>query len=260
MKKNNNIKSFLGLVICLLIPVANAKAAKQMTAEEVLKKVETNLKSKDETAMIDMTIVESNGQSKDRRIEIKKRNTQKQEVLVRLQKPADVKGVGLLSVMEKDSENQWLYLPSQKKSRRIASTSKKEKFLDSEFSYEDFSASTYKNFKNKLLEETTLEGKAVRVVESTTENSDSPYKKIVTWVDNSDFKPLKTEYYDQEGKLLKVMDFSDYKQFGKGAWRAQMVKVENVQNKRKTILKMSDLKINSGLQEKEFSKQALEAF
>lgn len=248
------------VIVAILLNILFFDKSYAGPAEDVLKKLETGLNSKDETALVDMTIIESNGQSKERRLEIKKRNAGKQEVMVRLHKPADVKGIGLLSIVDKSSENQWLYLPSQKKSRRIASTSKKEKFLDSEFSYEDFSASTYKNFKNSLKKEESIEGKPVKVVESVANSGDSPYQKIVTWVDSSTYKPLKTEYYDHEGKLLKIMDFSDYKQFGKGVWRAQVVKVENVQNKRKTILKLSDLKINSGLKEKEFSKQSLESF
>lgn len=239
-----------------------AAAAKSSSADILINKLEANLKSQDEYANIEMTIVDSNGQSKTRELDLKKRSPEsdKQEVLLRIKRPADLKGVGLLSVLDNEFEQQWLYLPSQKKSRRIASTNKKEKFLDSEFSYEDFSASTYKSFTNKVILETILNGKRVKVVESITGYSASPYKKIITWIDATDYIPVKTEYYDPEGQLLKVMEFSDYKKFGGGAWRAQTVKVQNVQNNRKTLLKLSELKINTGIDQKEFSKQALESF
>ena len=56
------------------------------------------------------------------------------------------------------------------------------------------------------------------------------------------------------------MDFKNYKKFGKNTWRAKKVLVKNVQNKRGTTLNLSDLKLNSGLKDSEFTKRALERF
>jgi hypothetical protein len=66
----------------------------------------------------------------------------------------------------------------------------------------------------------------------------------------------KIEYFDKTGKPLKVSTFSDYKQFG-NVWRAQKISVSNLQNKRGTTLQLSDLKLNKGLDDSEFTESAL---
>ena len=76
--------------------------------------------------------------------------------MVKLLSPTDLKGVGLLTVSKNsDDESQWLYLPSEKRSRRITGSNKKGRFLDSELSFEDLSLSTYKNFSNSVIETKT---------------------------------------------------------------------------------------------------------
>jgi hypothetical protein len=57
--------------------------------------------------------------------------------LIRFMSPADVRGVGLLSIDTEERENQWLYLPALQRVRRISSSQKSDSFMGSDFSYED---------------------------------------------------------------------------------------------------------------------------
>jgi outer membrane lipoprotein-sorting protein len=247
--------SFL-FIFCFCVTATAA-----MSADQILKKVERSLRSKDETAKVSMEIVEKNGKSKKRNLVIKKKNkNKKQQVLVRLEKPTDIRGVGLLSVIDGSSEDQWLYLPSSKRSRRIISSKKKDSFLGSEFSYEDFSPTTYSKFKNKIVKTDKIKGQKAYIIESKSNKGVGPYSRILTWVNAKDYKILQTQYFDQKGRKLKVMIFKDYKKFGNKSWRAQLIRVKNVQNKRSTKLLLSELKLNTGLSDNEFSKRALESY
>lgn len=58
--------------------------------------------------------------------------------LIRFTDPPEVRGVGFLSVGKKGkSPDQWLYLPSMKRERRIAAQDREASFVGTDFSYED---------------------------------------------------------------------------------------------------------------------------
>jgi outer membrane lipoprotein-sorting protein len=123
---------------------------------------------------------------------------------------------------------------------------------------EDFSASTYTHFDNKIVREDRQPSAALVIIESKARTPDTSYSKIMTWVDLATYQVQKADYYDPSGKLLKTMVFRDYKKFGQ-AWRAQTVEVRNMQNSRSTILKMANLRVDSGLTDREFTQTALES-
>lgn len=102
---------------------------------------------KSERVQLKMTIQDSDGSKKVRVLTILRKNNEGGRALVRLQKPADLKGLSLLTVVEKGKEDQYLYLPSDKKEPAAFWARTKRKFLDSEIAYEDMSLNTYKKFK-----------------------------------------------------------------------------------------------------------------
>ncbi len=243
-----------GLVFALLTPAfSHANAVDPNNAKAILEKVEKNLSSKDEVATIKMVISEADGTKKDRGMEIRRKGSEeKQKILVRMNAPADLKGTALLSV----NQDQWLYLPSSKQTRRIQSGKRNSSFMDSELSYEDMGTSADAKFESKVVRQEDIKGQKFAVIENTPKG-ESSYGKILLWVDLKNYLVGKMEYYDKAMKPLKVSMFSGYKQFDKGVWRAQKIQVTNLQNKRGTILELSDLKLNKGLEDEEFTESAL---
>lgn len=252
------IAAGLALIVSLGFAKDAGATPNALNADQILKRVEGRVASKDEAARIKMKVIESNGSSKERELEIKRKSGSKQQVLVRLEAPSDVRGVALLSVLKGGREDQWLYMPSQKKARRVVSGNRSQKFLDSEFNLEDFSAGTYIHFANKVIREEPGAGKSkIAVIESKAKGDETSYSRILTWIDLGSYQIQKSEYFDREGKLLKTMVFRDYKKFGQ-TWRAQTVEVRNMQNRRSTVLKVAGLKLNAGLPDSEFTQSALE--
>lgn len=234
-----------------------AATSEPTSAKAILDKVEKNVNSQDEVATVKMTITEPDGTKKDRALEIRRKGQEdKQKVLVKMQSPADLKGTSLLSVSKGKSSDQWLYLPSSKQTRRILSSNKSSNFMDSELSYEDMGTSSDAKFESKILKTESEGGHKFTVIENTPKG-ESSYGKIHLWVDQSNYLVGKMEYFDKSMKLLKVSNFSGYKQYDKGVWRAQKIQVANVQNKRGTVLELSDLKLNKGLPDDEFTESAL---
>lgn len=227
-------------------------------ALEILKKIEKANSNANEQAEIKMKIQEPDGSVKERSLVIKKKSTNDQKAMVKLLSPTDLKGIGLLTIAKKsDDENQWLYLPSEKRSRRITGSNKKGRFLDSELSFEDLSLSTYKNFSNSVIETKTQGDHKIAVIESKAKKQDdTTYSKIKTWVDTTSNRLLKVEYYDESAELLKVMTFTNYKKY-QNVWRAQNITVKNVKKNRGTTLEIKKVSLKT-IPDSAFSISALE--
>jgi len=231
-----------------------ASGASTPSVQEILKKIENGGAPKSERVQMKMVTQDSDGSKKERVLTILRKNDDDARALVRLQKPADLQGLSLLTVVKGGKEDQYLYLPSDKKSRRILGSNKKGKFLDSEIAFEDLSLATYKEFNNKV---TGDDGKLIQIESKAKPDSESSYGKIITWVTKAEYRLEKVDYYDKQGKLLKQAQFKGYTKVENKHWRAKQLIVTNVQEKRKTTLNM--LKVSfKAINDDEVSIAALE--
>ncbi len=251
-------KLLIGFAIASFSVVSIVQAG-EMSADEILKKVEVNTRASNEVAQLKMLIKGRDGSEKERELTIKKQNQSTKKALVKLQAPEDLRGVGFLSIDEKGAEeNQWLFLPSERRSRRITSSGKGGNFLDSDLSYEDLSTSTYKNFENKVEKVYEKSGKKVAIILSKVKDkSASSYSKIKTWIDVKNYRIMKVSYYNKRGKLSKKVQFSNYKKYGK-VWRAQKLKVKNLRTRSQTILTVKNISFEN-LNEGDFTISSLES-
>lgn len=247
----------LSLAFTLLAGAVPALATTAENAKPILDKVSKNMTAKDEVATLKMTIIEADGTKKNRELEVRRKGQdEKQKVLVKLQSPADLKGTSLLSVSKGKESDQWFYMASTKQARRIQSSNRNGRFMDSELSYEDMGTSSDAKYESKVLGEKSENGRSYTLVENTPKG-ESSYGKIVIWVEKGKYLVDKMEYFDKSMKPLKVSTFSDYKKFDGGVWRAQRISVTNSQTKRGTELELSGLKLNKGLDDGEFTESAL---
>lgn len=227
--------------------------------DDIIKRMQAANKVPSELMELNMKIEEADGTVKNRSMVIKRKSGKEQKAMVKLLEPTNLKGFGLLTLISANKEqSQYLYVPSEKRSRRLVGSNKKGRFLDSELNLEDMSIETYENFTNKVTENTNDKGKKITVVESTVKNKDeSSYSKIKTWLESDNLRILKAEYYDMDGKLLKTISFNNYKQFGKNVWRPQIMSVKNVQKNRGTTLEIKKVSLKK-LDDSEFAMSALE--
>ncbi len=265
MKRGRSMKPIVSKIATSLLLVAaltfvyqEVQAAQKLSAQSILKKVQDNNIVSNESLEMQMLIKERDGSTKERKLVIKKKNGKEKRALIKLRKPADLKGVGLLSVSDSsDSESQWLFLPSEKRSRRLSSSGKGGQFLDSDLSYEDMSISTYQNFTNTLEKVDKKDGREYAIIKSLVKDKEaSSYGKIRTWVDVKTSQVLKANYYSQRGQLVKKILFKNYKKYGE-VWRAHQVVVQNLKKKRSTTLKLENVSLKI-ISDGELSMNALE--
>ena len=248
-----------GLLFLFALATSGAAWAGDSSAQDILDRVNKNMNAANEQATVHMRILEKNGAKKEREMTIQRAaNGGTKSVLVRLHSPGDIRGTGLLSVEKGGKKDQWLFLPSTKKSRRILSQGQGGNFLGSELSYEDMGGSQGVRFESRVLRTEKKGGKKTAVIESLPKAGESAYGKIISWVPLDKYIVTKVDYFDKKGKLLKTALFANYKKFGSGVWRAQKMQIRNVQNGRATVMALKGLEIDKGIDADTFSVANLE--
>ena len=126
--------------------------------------------------------------------------------------PKDVKGTKMLTWSHKNKDDdQWLYLASFKRIKRISSRSKSSSFMGSEFSFEDLGSQEVEKYNFKYLRDEKVGSEDTVVIERTPK-SKSGYSKQVVWNSTKYNNPIKIQYFDRKGELLKEGVFSDFKE------------------------------------------------
>ena len=149
--------------------------------------------------------------------------------------PADLKGTHLLTWNHRKEDNdQWLYLPSIQRVKRISSRGQSGSFMGSEFAYEDLvNVWWIEKYKYKFIRDQKVGPRQTWVVERYPNDRDSSYSKQVVWVDKEYLSALRIDFYDRKGKLLKTGSFKSFKKYG-DRWRADQIDMTNHQTGKKS--------------------------
>jgi len=215
---------------------------------------------KDSTANLKMTLRNRQGEESIRSIRLKSLEIagDGDKSMTIFDTPKDVKGTAFLSFSHTvKPDDQWLFLPALKRVKRISSSNKSGPFMGSQFAYEDLSSFEVEKYHYKFIKDEKVNGIDTSVVENYPNYKHSGYKRQIVWIDNARKVPIKVEYYDRKNELLKILTFSDYKQYKNKFWRAHSQEMINKQNGKSTLITMSDFQFGLGLKAKDFTKNAL---
>jgi outer membrane lipoprotein-sorting protein len=175
---------------------------------------------------------------------------------VRLREPAEMEGTEFLIVAERGKRNQqWAYFPDLHLVREIAGKSEDDPFLGSDITYADLAGGAHlDDLRHRLLGEETVSGELCYLMEGVPEHRVA-YGKLRGFIRKSDFVPVKAEFFDHDGKLMKEALLSDVRNLG-GALLAHRIEVSRPDGRR-TVLTFEDVKVNVGAAPETFSRDAL---
>jgi hypothetical protein len=252
--------------VLFAVCVAPAASFAQVDAHELMKKADKQHRIKEERTKIRMTLIDANGDQRARTVEnvVKQDDVKGDKGLFRFLTPADVKGTALLSEDQKPGgdTDQWLYLPAFRKTRRLGSADLGDRFVDTDFSYEDLKRRWVDDYGHTLLREEAVDGQACYVIESTPKAkravAQSPYGKSQFWLRKDNLLPIRLRHFDKQLRPLKQIDLKDVKQVHGDAWRPMEITVLDIQRKHKTVLAVESRDVNFGIPPEHFSRHNLE--
>ena len=186
-------------------------AAAQQSAPEIVRQSRERISAKTTQTRSRWVITAKNGSTTERLIDqfSKDDTSGLSRMMIEFRQPAGVAGTRFLSMdTEKGGSNQWIFLPSLGKTRRIAASEGSGSFMGTDFSYDDISSADrdVDLDTHTLLREENLNGKPCYVIESRPKDSSYQYSKMVQWIDKSNKVTHKIELYDKRGTHIKTLE------------------------------------------------------
>ena len=215
-----------------------------------------------------MTLITERGQIRERRMETLQRlqpNGIDSKLVMKFSAPADIRGVGYLQIENSEADDdQWIYLPALKKSRRLVANNRKDSFMGSDFSYGDFSRPKVDTHEHRLLRQEPSDGRDCFVVESIPRDDsvrdDRGYSRKLTWVRPDSFLESRIDYFDLRNELLKSQIATDHQivEAATGRWFVMHREMTNLQTQHKTILHIERAKAGVPTPDDAFTPQTIE--
>ena len=251
---------FLPLLVAGASALAQGNEAERRGLEIAQAADKANQGFASERATLSMDLVNAHGDVSKRKVAIEtlEGTSDGDRSRVIFDWPPDVKGTKLLTWTHKQREDdQWLYLPAIKRTRRISGANKTGSFMGSELAYEDLASAEVERFGYRYVDEPTLDGRATFRIERTPRDPISGYSREVVWIDKEYQNPLRIDFYDRKQALLKTAKFAGYKRLDR-FWRPASITFENVQTKKKTILTFDNRQLGAKLAPQTFDGARLE--
>ena len=199
----------------------------------IMEEVEKRAKSVSEHIFLSM-IIRDTGKERKRTLEVWNeydRNGRRKN-LMRFTGPQMVKNTGLLSLeREAGEDDQWLYLPILRKSKRIAAAAKTNEFVGTDFTFEDLSAENIDDFKYEFQGEQEIVGNncfVIKAIPLDERKKSTGYKERIIFVRKDIYAPVEIHHYDWNGRFYKKWLASDLVNVKDKCWRAnreEMIKV-----------------------------------
>jgi outer membrane lipoprotein-sorting protein len=176
------------------------------------------------------------------------------------QEPASVRGSRFL-IMENSGreKDQWIFLPSLGKIRRIAASEGSGSFMGSDFSYDDISSADRKTDldNHKILRTEKLNNKDCHVIESSPKDANYQYSKMIQWIDVGSFVIYKIELYDRRGNQVKLLEILEMREV-QGRLTPYQTKMTSIAEGTSTSLNVVNLKYDDAIPEGVFTTRFLE--
>lgn len=184
--------------------------AQEPPAREIVDRVETLLWGKTVQGEYEMTITTPRWQ---RTLALRAWMERPKRSFIRILSPAKEKGIGSLRI----GAEMWNYLPNVERTIKIPPSMMLQPWMGSDFTNDDLvkSSSIVDDYSHRILREEEAGGAQAYVLELIPKpDAAVVWGKILYWVRKSDVIPLKEEFYDERGTLVRVMTFSEVKPLG----------------------------------------------
>jgi outer membrane lipoprotein-sorting protein len=187
---------------------AAAVRAQAPNADEIVRRGESGLRGKTQIGSAVMTVKTPDWQ---RTLELRFWTVTPDKTFIRVTAPAKEAGMGTLRL----GSNMWNYLPSVERTIKIPPSLMLESWMGSDFTNDDLvrESSLVKDYDHRLDGEASEGGDACyRIVATAKPNAPVVWGRIVLYARKSDAMPRREEYYDDKGRVAKVLTFEEFRQ------------------------------------------------
>ena len=269
-KMRNIFLVLMSLVLMAGLQSVGIAGTDDPAARKIMEQVEDRDTGDNMTAQMEMILIDKKNNRRIRKIRMfskdKGEDTYKLMFFVH---PADVKDTGFLNYDYDDpnqDDDQWLYLPALKKTKRIATSDKSGSFMGSDLNYSDMTSRnlTDYDFSFYKTKETEVDGQKCWLITSVPRSKEvideTGYKQGLVFVRQDNYVVIRSVMWEEQGDYKKFLEVKKLDLFD-GIWVASETHVARKKGSvtvHRTELTLSEVKFNQDLTLDMFSIRRLE--
>ena len=255
-------------VVFVFAAMALPAMADDPKARAIMEKVDARDDGDRQTAEMQMVLIDKSGNQRKRSIRtFTKDMGQDTYRLMFFLEPADVRDTGFLTYDYDDpdkDDDQWLYLPALKKTKRIASSDKSGSFMGSDLSYADMTSRDLDDYDFTFKKEMEVDGVPAWLIESVPRSKkvveETGYTKSLLIVRQDNYFVTRAVHWVKDGDYLKYIDTRTLEKID-GVWvgtEMHITRKKGKQTVHKTELSWQNVRFNQELDDDMFTIRRLE--
>jgi outer membrane lipoprotein-sorting protein len=147
----------------------------------------------------------------------------------------------------------WIFLPTVSQPVRLGLSQR----LTGNVANGDLARANFAgDYQAKLLRTETIDGEAMRVLELTAVDRGVTYHRVLYWVNQSNFRPHKAEFYSLSDRLLKTCHYRNYRQMAGQVRPTRLVMQDALRKDEESVLEYSGMQVRD-LPDRMFTKDFL---
>lgn len=238
------------LLICMLVSVQ--APAQEPSAKEIIQKANDRFNGeKTSISTMAMTIVRP---SWERTIEFQNWTSGRDYALTLITAPASERGQTFL----KRKNEMWNWNPTIDRLIKLPPSMMSQGWMGSDYTNDDIlrESSVVNDYTHEITGEETLDGRACyRIRMEATEEAAVIWGHQIRWIDKNDFLFLKSEYYDEDGYLVRTELGKDIQMMDGRLIPTRIELIPAEEEGQKTILEIREIEFNTPIGDQFFSQQ-----
>lgn len=226
--------------------------AQQMTAKEIVKEAEDQWQGeKSSISRMTMKIIRPTW---ERTIKMKNWIKGRDYALTLITAPASEEGQTFL----KRGNEMWHWIPSIGRLINLPPSMMSQGWMGSDYTNDDIlkESSIVVDYKHSLLGEEEVNGNmCYKINMIPREDAAVVWGRVIKWISEEHFNQLKSEYYDEDGELVRTEILSEVKKMDDRVIPTHIEVIPEEEKEKKTVLELNDIKFNREIPDSFFSQQ-----
>jgi len=244
------------ILVCATL-VAAVGVAWALTAKQIIERADQQMRGDTSHGTMEMEVITPDWH-RTMRMEFWE-DTDGDKAFVRVLAPQKDRGTASLKL----GNEMWTYMPEIERSMKIPPSMMQQSWMGSDFTNDDMvkSSSIVDDYYHEITDTTTMGGMQVYEVTLTPkEEAVVVWGAIVYYAREGDYLPLRQDFYDEDGNLVRKMFFEDFRSIGGRVIPAEMTLVPLTEEDEgdTTIMRWVDIDFNVDISSRVFTRANLE--
>ncbi|NRA01217.1 MAG: outer membrane lipoprotein-sorting protein [Myxococcales bacterium] len=232
-----------------------------LSAREIVERSREHWNRYDTSVRMKIQVVGRTGRWFERRLEAARVRVEgASRVLIRMLDPPDLRNTRLLVIEKPDgADERFIYLPSSRRVRRIAAAQAGDRFLGSDFSYEDIGLPDLDRRVYERHRDEDWNGVPCYVIESRANDHTARVEGHRSWISREAFVLLRVDY-ERRGTVTRRLTVapSELEEFAPGSFLPRRLVMRNLRRGSRTEIWIEEIRLAEDLPREMFSLSRLE--